>query len=1204
MNNSISKKILLSIFIIFFVVSIVLLFWINADADDLRKEKIYVLVNQKVVVAQYDPDENNVTVTDNNGDKVSVAYNNDEARFFPQNEGVYKIKYNDGFVTSVYVFAELPENTFILSDEFSTEYGVGKELVLPSAMITSEAASYNEYDIIIELAGQQLKTISVKEGDAIPLYKLTQKGQYTIKYSITDVFGNKDYEAYNFDCTDKAEMNFTPVPRYLEYGVKYDFGQPVAVKDGIEETATVSVFLEGEPVKLQNNAFTPEIYGDYTGSFVATINGERIQHNFSFSVIISPAGLFSSNDSILSITAGVEYPAYAYDRNHTGVEIVAAASGASVEFKNPIKLDRINNGQDIIAFQAISKSGFQDIKQIQISLTDENDPTNYIKVNITAHITNIYDAYVKAIINGIGATGIGSPDYGNEGFVYSDVYGDQSGAMMTHGSFSGSRISTNPSVNDKALDFNFRYYAKNNQIWMTARDMSRYDTADDDSIISHMVLDLDDESQVGSGKAFKGFSSDKVKIKITFTQLQGQSGIIVRSLGGYNLEGDVFDDTEAPELSFVSIDDEANFGGDEAPYAVVGKPYKLPQMLSEDFVDGKKIIEPKVYYTDSVESQLQQTSNGVFVPETAGNYELLFTALDSNNNETEKRISFVVYAESRSPVYYNEPDTSDRLLKSVFEIPDISISGVSGIPSTAKQLVYCGEDIVLDSEVPNIYLSKLGEISFIQTWTDYIGQTFKKEYTIKVVVNGQFVSVDEAPKVMEVGQTITVPDFIALDGSFNQGEAGYELDKKIVVSDSRGDNVLGNDRQYTAPDTAQDITIKYYVNDETEPSETRTVKVIDIQDGGQEIVKYFRTTGISIETTKDNVMFKALKEDNLVEMPYPVVAESMNIKLMFPSDGADYLDVRFTDTVSPDLSLFLRFYKSSSSTIEVKVNGTGVSYYANFRQNIIELIFDAKDKVLYDANGNKILNFKAYENGTQFLGFSEGIAYITFSMGGINNSAEFGLEALSNQIFNNSVTAYYRNNGGSGPAIRYEHKMQSARVGINTKILISAAKGYDVLSSFPNAVTVTVTLSTGTKNVTIYNNVSANETRELLLDEYGYYTITYKAVNKFSPQFTQYVTINVIDEVAPTMTVNGTIASEYKLNDTITLPTMTVEDNRPDYTNNVTTKYIFVVRQMRRESLQEGQTYTFDETGSYQILYIAYDASYNKTIQKFDIIVK
>ena len=48
MNNSISKKILLSIFIIFFVVSIVLLFWVNADADDLRKEKIYVLVNQKV----------------------------------------------------------------------------------------------------------------------------------------------------------------------------------------------------------------------------------------------------------------------------------------------------------------------------------------------------------------------------------------------------------------------------------------------------------------------------------------------------------------------------------------------------------------------------------------------------------------------------------------------------------------------------------------------------------------------------------------------------------------------------------------------------------------------------------------------------------------------------------------------------------------------------------------------------------------------------------------------------------------------------------------------------------------------------------------------------------------------------------------------------------------------------------------------------
>ena len=225
-------------------------------------------------------------------------------------------------------------------------------------------------------------------------------------------------------------------------------------------------------------------------------------------------------------------------------------------------------------------------------------------------------------------------------------------------------------------------------------------------------------------------------------------------------------------------------------------------------------------------------------------------------------------------------------------------------------------------------------------------------------------------------------------------------------------------------------------------------------------------------------------------------------------------------------------------------------------------------------------------------------------MSQVSGSAQFRLEAISNQLFNNSVAAVYRNNGGNGPAIRYEHNMQTERVKINSKIIVSAAKGYDVLSSSPTAVTVTVTLSTGTSTEVIYDNVAANENRELLLDKYGYYTVTYKANNKFMPAFTQYVTINVIDEVAPSLTVEGTIASEYSVNDTITLPAMNVEDNRPDYGKNVTTKYIFVVRQMRRESFSEGDTYTFTEAGNYQIRYVAYDASFNRTIKTFDIVVK
>ena len=83
----------------------------------------------------------------------------------------------------------------------------------------------------------------------------------------------------------------------------------------------------------------------------------------------------------------------------------------------------------------------------------------------------------------------------------------------------------------------------------------------------------------------------------------------------------------------------------------------------------------------------------------------------------------------------------------------------------------------------------------------------------------------------------------------------------------------------------------------------------------------------------------------------------------------------------------------------------------------------------------------------------------------------------------------------------------------------------------------------------------------------------------------------VVDETAPTMTIEKSVISELANGTTIIIPHATATDNLdeecPVYV------YVMHLESHKIYKVTMGETFTFTRTGNYQIRYFAYDSDFN-----------
>jgi hypothetical protein len=231
---------------------------------------------------------------------------------------------------------------------------------------------------------------------------------------------------------------------------------------------------------------------------------------------------------------------------------------------------------------------------------------------------------------------------------------------------------------------------------------------------------------------------------------------------------------------------------------------------------------------------------------------------------------------------------------------------------------------------------------------------------------------------------------------------------------------------------------------------------------------------------------------------------------------------------------------------------------------------------------------------------------------GVTDASSIRLTKLCNQVLGHKKSDIEYAKDDIRPVIFLNEEFQ-IRQQLGSEAKIPTATAYDVLGQI-SSLTVTVKNAAGNTLV----SGSATESVKLTLSEAGTYEVFYKAVDSNGKSTEISYILYVYDETAPTLTVNGSLRSEYKVGDKISIPTYSATDNNGNYyvqvelilpnnevrllqynENGVVTSLLSKDNELYNNSFKaDDNTFIVEEAGEYILRFVAYDEYYNCIIKQ------
>lgn len=187
---------------------------------------------------------------------------------------------------------------------------------------------------------------------------------------------------------------------------------------------------------------------------------------------------------------------------------------------------------------------------------------------------------------------------------------------------------------NSTLDINAKNNSRTNILWLSlsldyATRNFYTNLAPNEDSEPFNILNAGDPKIVGAGNQWKGFTTGEVYLEIEFESTGRTNGIFVREIAGQELSGSGISDAEAPQ---------AIFEYNEFPIGYTGRRYPIPYptkildavqgALGNDYCDVELCLVEGNKYTDLT----QEITDGVFVPEKAGTYQITYTIWDDSKN--------------------------------------------------------------------------------------------------------------------------------------------------------------------------------------------------------------------------------------------------------------------------------------------------------------------------------------------------------------------------------------------------------------------------------------------------------------------------------------------------------------------------------------------------------------------------------------------
>lgn len=962
--------------------------------------------------------------------------------------------------------------------------------------------------------------------------------------------------------TSAAEWDGETLDGDYKTGMQIDIPEKT-VSDGNTSVTAQSVLIYPDGNATVDTQVSLPMSGIYKVIYTAEINGKVYKTEESFTV---RDGLYSVSSAASSITYG-KHP----NSKETEGLIVRLAEGDTLTFNKIIDVSKVTSSDALIEmFVTPDVIGTMDFSRLTVILTDVEDPSCTLQISGKQSSDGINYPWTYFL-----AGGNNQPRTGLEGNGILHV-NNQWGRAVQH-SFYGKYSDTPENELDK-YKLSFRY---------DAASVSAY-------INGQFIIDMDSFNYFD--ELWMGFTSSRVRISVMAEEyLSDSANFVISYVKDMELTDTEVVDTAAPELTI-----HTEYGS--APEAKVGMPYPVPEASAKDDYSGECSVKTSIWYNYGADNAvLVDFADGKFVPKYEGTYGIMYESSDRSGN-TSTEVILVTARKEVAPIVITLPENPQTEGKagSFVEVKEAVYAGGCGnleLIMTAK----CGDETYAIEE-GGFYPEREGKYEVIYTVTDYIGQVSSESYEVTVSKGGVpvFREKPDLPRVFISGSEYVFPTCYALD--YSSGSA-KRVEAELSVTDAKGThNIEAGSKFAPIVENNLDTIIISYRAGETEAKYSVPCVVPFVTEEDEiprlRIDNYMLKDGVSVERADTSVRITADRSDGCWSFARELIAENFETELraVKGQNNFEALRLTLTDMKDPSVSFTAKFI-NDGDCMRLELNGTIIELTSSF--------IDMGTMVIGYRNGNlsigstKVAVSKT-DSGAAFEGFPSKWLYFELAFEGAEANDAYDFVSLNGQPFSNASSDRIR------PRIVVLGSTGGSR-SIGSQVTIPAAMAGDVLDPVIKFY-LTVNDPQGNPisdiNGQKLENVDPSLEYTFTVEQYGQYNVVYTAMDTFNGREENYnYVINVEDETAPEIVLNGEIPSTAKKGETVLIPTYTLSDNCDDAENLIVIRYLYTPDGILVEIPEESNAVRLSYEGKYEIRFMVVDAAGNICLVKYIVTV-
>ena len=398
---------------------------------------------------------------------------------------------------------------------------------------------------------------------------------------------------------------------------------------------------------------------------------------------------------------------------------------------------------------------------------------------------------------------------------------------------------------------------------------------------------------------------------------------------------------------------------------------------------------------------------------------------------------------------------------------------------------------------------------------------------------------------------------------------------------------------------------------------TKAIPVVDGQKGKAQAAYFYNADGNVTATQEKNAIQLSVIDNGSVFFANELNRNGFLLNVSYQEGKANFSAMTVSLSDSLDGSKKISFKISFTPLgLNITVPGCDTVSFAKRMDTVASyftLSYDNKLRSVSDIEGNSLFSVTEDDNGNAFTGFTNGV-YMTLQFDGVKTDSEISLTTLNNQAFGykNSESDPIGDTVAPQVVINGEFKKRCQQ---GETITVFSADAFDVLGQVAG-----LTLSVyAPDNTCLLNRVSTDKDYALKLEKTGRYRIIYESVDCYGNSKGGSNGTNVIslDAIAPTLTVNNTLKTTYKVGDAVSLPTYAANDDSGKVNvdiflelpnsevrllvqniNGKTVSYLSAQNGAYPNSFKvDENTFKLETAGRYRLTYFAYDDTYNYVMQ-------